>query len=484
MSSLSLVGGTVLTMGAERRIWRDATVVVENGRIAAVGSATVAGGRTVDCRGKLVLPGLVNAHAHTLEVLFRGCGGELRLLPWIHERSHPLLDQLDEQGAAVAIRLAALEMLRSGTTAFLDPEVPLRLLAAMTAASADTGLRAGLALAVEGEAGYGGHGHGGDAQGGHGHDPHGQYGHGQDGHGHAHGSATALSTEERAALDGWRDPTGGRLALWLGPRVLSAVTPGLGHAIRQEAETRGLGVTFHCAEVPEDVAHIRTTAATTTVDFAAGLGLLGPRSVLVHGVYLEEGELAPLAATGASVAHCPSSNAKLGSGVAPVPTMRGYGLNVALGTDGGLCNDTYDLLAEMRLAGLIHKAIARDPAAITPETVVELATTGGARALGLAEAGALEAGCWADVVVVDLRRAGSWPTPNPVDSLVFSADRAVVDTVLVAGQVLLQDGQPVGVDQRRLLAEAEEVARQAVQEAGLSGAVAPRWPVATALPAR
>lgn len=464
MSSLSLVSGTVLTMGAERRIWRDATVVVEDGRIAAVGPA--AGGAPLDCRGKVVLPGLVNAHAHTLEVLFRGCGGELRLLPWIHERSHPLLDRLDEQGAAVATRLAGLEMLRTGTTAFLDPEVPPRLLAAMTRAAAETGLRAALALGVEGEAGYGRHGHDGPA------------------HDHGHPAATALSAAERTALDGWCDPTGGRLALWLGPRVLSAVTPALGRALRQEAERRGLGITFHCAEVPEDVAHVHASGSETVVGFATERGLLGPRSVLTHGVYLAEAELAPLAATGASVAHCPSSNAKLGSGVAPVPAMCAHGVNVALGTDGGLCNDTYDLLSEMRLAGLIHKAVARDPAAITPETILELATVNGARALGLADTGTLDPGSWADLLVVDLRRAGSWPTPHPVDSLVFSANRAVVDSVLVGGEVVLRDGQPVGVDERRLLTEAEEVARQAIEEAGLASAVGPRWPVTTALAAR
>jgi 5-methylthioadenosine/S-adenosylhomocysteine deaminase len=195
---------------------------------------------------------------------------------------------------------------------------------------------------------------------------------------------------------------------------------------------------------------------------------------VTHGVDLRDDELAVLAARGASLVHCPSSNAKLGSGIAPIPTALKAGVNVALGTDGGSSNDTYDMFGELRLAGLIHRAAARDPGAISVETVLRMATYGGAHALGI-PCGRLVPGEAADLIVLDATSPGFAPTSNVIDSLVFAGSSRMVRDVFVGGEPLLRDGHVVGVDMPRLVREAGEAARAAIEAAGLADQVTSAW---------
>jgi 5-methylthioadenosine/S-adenosylhomocysteine deaminase len=195
---------------------------------------------------------------------------------------------------------------------------------------------------------------------------------------------------------------------------------------------------------------------------------------VTHGVQLDDADLDRLVELGVSLVHCPSSNAKLGSGIAPVTEMLARGLNVALGSDGAVCNDSYDLFAEMRLAALLQKARHRDPAAIAPRDVIRMATLNGARALGI-DAGRLAPGALADVTVVDPVRLGSWPTPNVLDSLVFATSAANVTDVLVGGVERVRNGTLLDVNVPRLLAEAGEAARAAIRGAGFEETVAASW---------
>ena len=457
----SLSGGLVLTMDPSGPAYAEATVLIEEGRVAEIVDGHVRHKESIDCRGSIVMPGFVNTHAHMAEVLWRGCGGEQNTIAWIANRKHPLMAQLDGDSISVGVRLACVEMLRSGTTAVLDPEVPAHLARQVSAATAEGGIRAGLAVSVASGAGYGAspHGHG------HGH------------HHHSHAGSDSLDVtdpEFPEFVRRWRQENHERVALWLGLRVLSGADRRLGQALSGAMAQHRVPLTFHCAEQRADVEAVQVGTGLGTLEYAESIGLLGPATVISHGVHLDEPDLDVLQRTGTSVSHCPSSNSRTGAGVAPVLAMLARDINVGLGTDGGMVNDRYDMLSEMRYAALLHKAASGDPKAITPERALQMATHDGALALGL-DSGILRPGAPADIAVIDLATLGSWPASNPVDALVFSADRHAVRHVLVGGEPLLCDGDPVGVNVPKLLAEATEVSRETIRAAGLEEEVKASW---------
>jgi cytosine/adenosine deaminase-related metal-dependent hydrolase len=476
VSRMSLTGGAIVTMDEAGTVLPRGTVVIEDGQIVEVVPHEVRHGTVVDCRGRLVTPGFVNCHAHGLEALFRGAGGELPLVRWIRERSHPLLGALDEDGARAAVRLVTMEMISTGTTAWLDPEVPPQLRVAIALAAAESGIRATLAVALESRAGYGHDDSHHQHHSGHGHGSHG-------GHDGDDGSGVATSATGVDDLVALLQPVEGapRVRFWLGPRVLSAVTPELGEQVRSAADATSSGVTFHCAEVPEDVADTRARYGETPAGYARRIGLLSQSTVIAHGVQLEPEDFDALAATGTSVAHCPTSNARIGAGIAPVVDMTRRGVRVALGTDGGMCNDTYDMIAELRIAALIQKASRRDPSVLSPEAALAMATVGGADALGL-PVGRLVPGLGADCVVFDLDRAGGWPTVDPIDTLVHAAGARAVESVILGGELVVSDGQPTWLDPERVRRDARDAAESAIQASGVGPEITPRWlaPVASA----
>ncbi|MBV9712529.1 MAG: amidohydrolase family protein, partial [Ktedonobacteraceae bacterium] len=214
----------------------------------------------------------------------------------------------------------------------------------------------------------------------------------------------------------------------------------------------------------------------TPVDYAESVGLLGPRSVLVHMVWLTPQEIDKLAATGTHVSHNPSSNSKLASGICKVPLMLERGVNVALGCDGGPSNNDYDMIREMKLAAIIHKATSLDPLIVPAETVLEMATINGAKALGLEhEIGSLEVGKKADLIVIDLERLHTTPSMNPVSTLVYAATGGEVDTVVVDGNIVVQQGKLLTMNEHEVMVQANKHAAQLYRRAGID--LKPRWPV-------
>jgi cytosine/adenosine deaminase-related metal-dependent hydrolase len=453
LDRLILHGGLVATMDSHRHVFDPGTVVVEDGTIVEVTALErgTGGDLVLDCRGKMVLPGLVNVHAHATEVLFRGCANELPFLQWLFERNHPLLERMDEGDAHIAALLCALEMLTCGTTCYLDPEVWPEQYDGVAAAMDRAGLRACLALAMEGQTGYASH-TGGQL-----------------------GSPGPGEDLERARR--WHEAAGGRIRVWLGPRVLSAVDQALAELLKRTAAEWRTGVTVHFAEVPEDVSQIREEYGLSPSAYLEGLGLLGPNVVLTHAIRLEPEDIGRIAQTGTRIAHCPASNMKVGNGFAPIPELLAEGVLVGLGTDGGMCNDTYDLLREMGLAALIHKGRTRDPQAVPAERVLAMATCEGAQVLGLAdEIGSLERGKRADVVVVSMQDAGWWPIHDPFANLVYgSVTRDHIETVVVDGQLLVRGGEPLHLDMQAILREAQSRSEAIIEAAGLADAVRSPW---------
>jgi len=424
-------------------------LLVVDGRIQALGKIDVVPetAKVLDCQGCAVMPGLVQAHIHLCQTLCRGRADDLALLDWLRHRVLPYEAALDETDLALAGQLGCAELLLGGTTAILDMGT-VRHQDALCQAIADSGLRAtvGKAMMDLGD-----------------------------------GVPAALREETRDSLaeadalcKRWHGAAEGRLRYAYAPRFVLSCTDGLLKEVAERVGAEpaaGLRIHTHASEQVEEVALVRARYQQGNVEALGALGVSGPAVVLAHCVHLGESELAQLAVDGTHVAHCPSSNLKLGSGIAQVVELLAAGVNVALGADGAPCSNRLDGFTEMRLCALLQKG-RRGPEALPAQQVLKMATLGGARALGLeSEIGTLTIGKRADIAVVDLSSVGMLPAHPPVSALVYAATASNVRHVLVDGRLLVEKGAlrpETGLDVERLLALSQERMPHILRRAGLA----------------
>jgi len=235
--------------------------------------------------------------------------------------------------------------------------------------------------------------------------------------------------------------------------------------LAKEQQTR---VTMHLAEVREDVKYAKENFGMTPFEFIEEVGLAGPGSLFAHMVWLTEKDIRNVARTRANVAHCPSSNLKLASGVPRVPELLEAGVNVGLGCDGAPCNNTYDMIREMKLAAVVQKGRLLDPLTMPAMTVLEMATLGGARAMGIeSEVGSIEVGKKADLVLIDLRKPHLMPFREIVSNIVYSATGSDVDTVVVDGKPLLRGGKALTLNEERTMGEAQRRQDELISRSGV-----------------
>jgi cytosine/adenosine deaminase-related metal-dependent hydrolase len=457
-----IAGGTVITMDGERQIIADGALRVQGSRIVEVGKAATLLARSTGepvhtFPDHVITPGLVDTHVHLAQALIRGCADDRALVEWLCDRVWVLQGHFTEDDGRVSARLCIAEMLRSGTTTFLESMLAHRYgFDGIAQVVTESGARATLAKIVMDTPRYA------DA---------------------ALPMHPGLIEDRETGLGGtlemhhrWEGAADGRIRVWFGPRTPGAVTPELYREIARLAVDRGIGITMHLAEVRQDREFLQRVYGRLPVEFAEDVGLVGPHVVLVHMIWIGEGEILRLARTGTNVSHNPSSNTKLASGVCPVPALLRAGVNVALGCDGGPSNNAYDLVREMKLAACLHKGVCGDPLVVPAETALEMATLAGARALGLAaEIGSLEPGKKADLAVFDLRRLHLTPSPNPVSTLVYAAGGADVSDVMVDGRWVVRDSQLLTMDEEEIMRDARAHAAALLARAGV--AVGPRWPV-------
>lgn len=277
----------------------------------------------------------------------------------------------------------------------------------------------------------------------------------------------------------WDGKADGRIKVWFGARTPGGVSTALYKEMTAIAKEKAIPITMHCAEVKADRDYFATLEPPhTPMSYCGSVGLLGPSTVLVHMVHLDDSDIKALVETGTHVAHCPTSNAKLASGVARVPDLLKSGVNVGIGTDGAPCNNTNDLLQEMKLAGIIHKAVSLDPTVVSAETVLEMATINGAKALGLdKEIGSLEIDKKADFVALDTRKVGLQPFYNPVSAVVYSATGNDVSLTVVNGKIVVESGKLLTMNEEEIWREAEMRGHEVVKRARLSEQVKARWPI-------
>jgi len=454
--------GTLVTVDPQRRIIVDGALAVDKGRFVAIDKTQALGDRfpeesRTDLSGKVVTPGLINTHIHLAQAMIRGCADDMELLDWLGKRVWVLQGNYTEEDGRASAELCILEMLKSGTTAFVESMLAERYgFDGIAEVVIGSGIRAALAKIVMDVATYAA----------------------KDNWMHP-GMIEDRERNLRETLemfDKWNGAGNGRLAVWFGPRTPGGVTPELYREISALARERDMGITVHLAEVEADRAYLKRQFNQTPAQFAETVGLTGPKSLLVHTVWMDDHDIEILARTSTNVSHNPVSNAKLASGIAPIQEMLAAGVNVALGTDGGPSNNTYDLVREMRWASYIHKARTLDPLVMPNETALEMATINGAKAMGLEEEiGSLEVGKLADFVVFDFDRPGLVPHMDPVSTLVCAATGRDVQTVVIGGQVVVEDGQVLTMDEERILREANDRAAAVCARAGIE--IRPRWPV-------
>src|SRR5947209_6472308 len=456
------INATIVTMNPTRDIITDGAIAINDNRIAAIGKTDTLLSQyhdeeVIDVKGKLIIPGLIDTHVHLAQALIRGCADDMALIEWLCDRVWVLQGNFTEDDGYVSARLCIAEMLKSGTTTFLESMLAHRYgFNGIAQAVEESGIRACLAGIVMDIGTYAT----------------------QSNAMHA-GMIESRETSLFGVLDmhsKWNGAADERIHVWFGPRTPGGVSSELYREMSDLARQRNMGITMHLAEVEADKIYLNEKYGLSPVYYAESVGLLGPRTVLVHMVWLNQNDIAKLADIGTHVSHNPSSNSKLASGVCKVPQMLASGVNVALGCDGGPSNNDYDMIREMKLAAIIHKAVTHDPLIVPAETVLEMATINGARALGLEqEIGSLEVGKKADLVVIDLNHLNTTPSINPVSTLVYAATGGEVDAVVVDGQIVVEQGQLLTLDEEEVMEQAQQHAQGLYKRAGIE--IAPKWPI-------
>ncbi|HKP10498.1 MAG TPA: amidohydrolase family protein, partial [Blastocatellia bacterium] len=261
--------------------------------------------------------------------------------------------------------------------------------------------------------------------------------------------------ESLALLERWHGAAGGRIRYCFAPRFAVSCTRALLERVARLSQERGVIVHTHASENRDEVAMVERETGLRNIEYLSAVGLTAPHVVLAHCVQVSEGEMEILRRSGTHVAHCPSSNLKLGSGIARVAEMMERGISVTLGADGAPCNNRLDMFTEMRTAALLQKVV-RGPEALPALSVLKMATTGGARALGLAdEIGSIEAGKRADLILLNLDRPHTTPRPDVVSTIVYAAQPADVEAVWIDGRVVLRDGRLTTMDEREVIQSAQ-----------------------------
>jgi cytosine/adenosine deaminase-related metal-dependent hydrolase len=452
----------VITMNPQRQLITHGAVVVDGDRIVAVGkSKDVAEQypqkRKINCDGKVLMPGLIDTHVHTAQAMLRGCADDLGLLNWLIKRVWVLQGSYTEEDGRASAGLCMLEMIKSGTTSFIECMLAERYgFDGVAEVVVQSGMRAAIGKIVMDLPSY------------------------AEAEGVMHpgmvedGEISIRNT--LIAYDKWHGAADGRIQVWFGPRTPGGVTPGLYDQISELAKERDMGITVHLSEVREDLDYARSEGFRSPIAFAQAHGLLGPRSVLAHCVWTDEQDWELMAETGTHVTHNPASNSKCASGIAPVHGMLKAGVNVTLGCDGGPSNNTYDMIRDLRMVSYLANLREEDPTVVPAEAVLEIATIHGAKALGLGdEIGSIEVGKKADFILINMDAPHLTPAWDPVSTIVYAAHGTDVDTVVIDGKLVMEGRQVLTLDEDIILQDVRKRYREVGARAGLE--IGPRWPV-------
>jgi 5-methylthioadenosine/S-adenosylhomocysteine deaminase len=425
---LIVAGGTVVTMDAQKRVIDDGAIALRGDAVVSVSTraeieSQFDASRTIDARGSLILPGLINGHAHAAMSLFRGIADDLALNDWLQKYIFPAeARNVTEEFVTWGTRLGILEMLRGGITTYADMYY---FEDAVARATKDTGMRGVLGETI-----------------------------------------LDFPAPDNKTLAQAFQYTQDYLNHWKGdPLITPAVAPHSIYTCSEKtlqdaaalARRNGAPILIHIAEAPFELEQSREKHGATPVAYLQRIGLLGPDVVGAHCIWVNAADISSLAHFGVGCINNPSSNMKTASGVMPVIDMLAAGEPIGLATDGAASNNNLDMFEEMDLAAKLQKISRMDSRALPAEQVVEMATIGGARAIHLEkQIGSLESGKKADLIIVDTTAAHAVPMYNVYSELVYALKATDVKTVIIAGKPVMEDRRFVTLNEPEILAKAAE----------------------------
>jgi 5-methylthioadenosine/S-adenosylhomocysteine deaminase len=429
---LILYNAIVVTMDSASRILPRGAVAIRGTDIVAVDPAEViasaySGKQTIDAAGQIVMPGLVNTHTHAAMVLYRGLADDLALMEWLQKHLFPAeAKTLSPEFVRAGTRLAALEMIQSGTTTYTDMYYFEEEVARVTR---DAGLRGVLGQTVI------------------------QF------------PVADAKTPQEALVraDAFLKEFAGDELITpaLAPHAMYTLDRATLRATRALADTHKAPVLIHLAETADESRTSQKQHKMSPTRYLESLGFWGPRTLAAHAVWLDPADIRILARRKVGLSHNPESNMKLASGTAKVPALRQAGINVGLGTDGAASNNDLDMFEAMRQAAFLHKLTTGDPRALPAAAALAMATIEGARALEMQDRiGSLEAGKRADLIVVSMAGPRQTPMYDPISHLVYVARGSDVRTTIVNGKVLMNDGKVLTLSEPDVIREANQFAEK------------------------
>lgn len=413
MADLIIKGGTIFTMSSE--VPEKYDIVVDNGLITYIEKNThKAADKIINAKDCLVMPGLINAHTHIAMTLFRGYASDLTYRDWIKKIQIAEME-LTPRDVRTGAYLGVLEMIQSGTTSFADMYIHMDEVAKVVE---ETGIRASL--------GY--------------------------------GMIEDLNEDPETKLKirgkfnrFWNGAANGRITTMYAPHSAASCSKGFLERIRDLARNEGSRIHIHMLETEDELDFMKSHYNMCSVNLLKSINMLGPDMLAAHCIWLSDDDLEILKNKDVNVVHCPTSNIALGTGIARVPEMLGEGINVALGTDSTASGESLDMWKEMRAAQMLHKI--KNHHAMPASVVFGMATVNGARALGI-NAGRLKVGCFADIIIVDLRKP-QFVSPDLMTAIVNGASGCDVKTTIVDGKVLMEDHEVMGFDEKKIIEDAK-----------------------------
>lgn len=425
MSKLLIKNTQILTMTGKEPFQGD--ILIEDKKIAALGevSAQAAeGAQVIDGNRTITMPGLINTHTHAAMTLLRSYADDMELMDWLNNKIWPAEAKLNNNCIYWGTSLAVVEMIKSGTTVFADMYDSMHEVAKVVD---EAGIKANISRGLL-----------------------------------VFSDDNGKNIQKNVNLfHNFNNKADGRLKVWFGPHAPYTCPPEYLKDIVAAAKECNTGLHMHVAETKDELKQIREGYGKTPTEYVRDLGVFDQPSMIAHGVYLTDGDIEILKKYNVSVAHNPSSNLKLASGIAEVNKYMKAGLNVSLGTDGASSNNSLNMFKEMTLASFAQKVSNFDPTALPAYQTLEMATINGAKALHWDdEIGTLEVGKHADMILVDIDKPHFAPWNNSVSDLVYSAQGSDVKTTIVDGKVIMKDYEILTMDVEKIMAETAKIVRE------------------------
>jgi 5-methylthioadenosine/S-adenosylhomocysteine deaminase len=420
-----LKNAQIVTLNDNDDIIREGSIGIRDNRIDFIGEGNgcieAEYSKVIDCRGRTVMPGFVNAHNHLAMTMFRNYADDMKLMDWLFTKIFPLEDKQTDESVYWGSLLAMVEMIKSGTTTFADMYF---FMESTARAVSESGMRAVLSRGLQGESGE--------------------------------EEPDYRLKESDELFRKFHNSCDGRIKVMLAPHSVYTCSEAYLKKVAAKSLEQGMPVQIHLSESKEEVSTCIEKFGRSPVKYLDDLGLLNDRTVAAHCVAVDDDDIGILASRRVNVVHNPGSNMKLASGIAPVAKMLEKGINVCLGTDGASSNNNLDMLEEMRLAAYLQKVHTNDPTALPAEAVIRMATLKGAKALGFENLGSIEEGKTADLIVLNTERAHYYPKYNIKSAIVYSGNSADVETVIIDGNLVMESGHLVTLDEERILYKAQK----------------------------